>query len=245
VPALWETAAALCLPVFPCNADKKPTCPHGFKEACRSRADIRALFGRYPGELIGVPTGTESGFDVLDLDTYKHETARHFARSIGAQATRGHQTKQGGLHYLFQHHNGLRNSTGYPVPGVDIRAEGGYIIWWAAHGYAVNPLPIEPWPPRLLHRFMRNQTKSAMQKHTEPLDSKKLAGILRRLKTAVNGERNNILHWAACRLGDAINAGDIGRNESERILIAAGQHVGLDYRSIIATIASGFNRTIN
>ena len=44
------------LPVFPCAASKRPTCPHGFKEATRDVTAVRALWRGHPGPLIGVPT---------------------------------------------------------------------------------------------------------------------------------------------------------------------------------------------
>jgi hypothetical protein len=34
------------------------------------------------------------------------------------------------LHFFFQHAPGLRCSRGLIAPGVDVRADGGYVIWW-------------------------------------------------------------------------------------------------------------------
>jgi bifunctional DNA primase/polymerase-like protein len=44
--------------VFPCAANKCPTCPGGFKAAAGDPAAVKALWCRYPGPLIGIPTGT-------------------------------------------------------------------------------------------------------------------------------------------------------------------------------------------
>jgi Bifunctional DNA primase/polymerase, N-terminal len=56
------------LPCFPCHDDKRPASPHGFRDATRDAEALRELWMRYPGTLIGVPTGEVSGFDVLDID---------------------------------------------------------------------------------------------------------------------------------------------------------------------------------
>jgi hypothetical protein len=59
---------------FPCLANKRPACPHGFKDAKADKEGVWALWRDYPGVLIGVPTGEM--FVVLDLD-FKHVTAQH------------------------------------------------------------------------------------------------------------------------------------------------------------------------
>jgi hypothetical protein len=63
-----RAAMRLNYPSFPCNADKTPACPHGFKDASLPLAGLATLWARYPGELVGVPTGVASGIDVLDID---------------------------------------------------------------------------------------------------------------------------------------------------------------------------------
>jgi len=70
-------ALASAYPCFPCARDKRPSCPHGFKDATRDPAALQELFTRYPGPLIGVPTGAVSGIDVLDIDA-EHAPAREW-----------------------------------------------------------------------------------------------------------------------------------------------------------------------
>jgi Bifunctional DNA primase/polymerase, N-terminal len=62
------------IPAFPCLLDKRPSCPHGFKDATADPEKLNALWQQYPGQLIGVPTGSVSGIDALDLDA-KHAEA--------------------------------------------------------------------------------------------------------------------------------------------------------------------------
>jgi hypothetical protein len=54
------------------------------------------------------------------------------------------------LHFIFKHRAGLRNSESKIAPGVDVRAEGGYIVWWPASGCRVLcEGPVAPWPAKL------------------------------------------------------------------------------------------------
>jgi Bifunctional DNA primase/polymerase, N-terminal len=77
---------------------------------------------------IAVPTGPLSGFDVLDLDP-RHGSDNWRAENIHLLPdTRVHGTAGGGEHWLFPHAEGLRNSSGKIAPGLDVRADGGYVI---------------------------------------------------------------------------------------------------------------------
>ena len=56
------------LAVFPCVLTKRPACSHGFKDATSDPAGVRELWRRFPGELVGVPTGNRNKFAALDVD---------------------------------------------------------------------------------------------------------------------------------------------------------------------------------
>ena len=60
--------AASGLPVFPCNARRKPIVEGGFKSATRDPDVIRAMFARHGAALIGIPTGRASGRVAIDVD---------------------------------------------------------------------------------------------------------------------------------------------------------------------------------
>ena len=53
-----------------------------------------------------------NGIDVLDLDP--RHGGDHWLDTHGDRlpATRTHRTRSGGLHFLFRHHGGIRNSQG-------------------------------------------------------------------------------------------------------------------------------------
>jgi hypothetical protein len=134
------------LPVFACNAAKEPTTPHGFKDARRTRS---SLANSWP--LVAFATGERSGYDVLDVDPTGLDW--HHANYDALPATRAHQTQRG-LHLLFKHAPGLRCSTSRIAPGIDVRADGGYAIWWPREGYPIEDHPLCEWPDWLLAEAM-------------------------------------------------------------------------------------------
>ena len=139
-------AGYLC---FPCNDQKKPTCQHGFKDATRDPAALRQLWTARPGVLVGIPTGAASGLAVLDLDFPRHPEAaewkdRHLSSLPDTFIV---QTRSGGQHWYYRHHDGLKCSESQIETGVDVRADGGYAIYWPAAGCQVlSNKPFAPWP---------------------------------------------------------------------------------------------------
>ena len=166
------------LPHFPCAHDKTPLTAHGFYDAQRD-----CDHSSWP--LVGVRTGATSGIDVLDVDP---EGMAWLAQNEGRlPLTRRHRTQRG-LHLLFAHASGLRSSTGRIAPGVDVRAEGGFVIWWPREGYAVvNEDCLAGWPEWLLelarkkHRVEKNLSTSLLPHHRERERVASLTEALRKL----------------------------------------------------------------
>jgi hypothetical protein len=128
------------LPIFPCNLAKEPLTAHGFKDAKPRR-------GWKGWPLVGFPTGAKSGFDVLDIDP---SGRKWFDANYDAlPTTRAHETQRG-LHLLFKHAPGLGCSTNKIAQGIDVRADGGYAIWWPSTGRPIEDAPICEWPDWLL-----------------------------------------------------------------------------------------------
>jgi hypothetical protein len=116
------------LPSFFCR-NKKPTGPHGFLDATTDPIAFAALPS---GPQVGVATGAVSGIDVLDIDPRKGGDRWFHENRAQLPLTRVHETPSGGLHLIFRHSPGLRCSNSKIARGIDIKADGGYVIWWPA-----------------------------------------------------------------------------------------------------------------
>lgn len=214
-----ERAAPLLaqgIPVFPCwekpngtiNAEtsehknphgKNPYTRNGLKDASADPATIAGWSSDWPGALIGVPTGEASGLFVLDIDVKNGKDGFATLRKNGwaVPPTRTHSTQTGGgLHHLFRYpeDGDFRNSAGRLGAGLDIRAKGGYVIWWPAQGCAVEnddiPFSELPEPPEWLRGELRSAKSSTEKTRAAPSDAAVIA----------NGSRNDTLFRLACSL---------------------------------------------
>ncbi len=229
---LAEQLAAAGVPVFPCRPDKRPACPHGFKNASIEGGAVRALWQHYPGPLIGVPTGEASGLDVLDIDP-RHGGDRWWIGHMHRfPATRMHRTRSGGLHVLFRHHERVRNTESKIAPGVDTRGQGGYIIHWPSFGCDLVDAPLAHWPVWLLRRILKKPQKVAPPAQTfAALDigdrAQRIAErVLSRLEQAQEGQRHYTLRKAAYTIGGLIDRLPFGTAEAEDRLVKAVERAG-------------------
>jgi hypothetical protein len=136
------------LPVFPCGKHKKPFTKHGFKDATTDEGQVRRWWTRFPDALIGVPTGSGSGLLAIDVDPAGIDFV--LQRGDILDTARQHNTPRG-FHYLFRTPADLSIgcSAGKLAEGVDVRCDGGYIIWWPAAGLdafgpEIDKLPLPP-----------------------------------------------------------------------------------------------------
>jgi hypothetical protein len=186
------------------------------------------LWRRYPAPVIGVCTGGVSGLDVLDLDA-KHAAARSWwaEHRHRVPRTRVHRTRSGGLHIFFQHAPGVRCTAGRITLGVDTRGDGGYVIWWPAAGCSVlSDADVVPWPQWLLEIVQAEPAAAPSSPVTVP-DDRALAGLVRTVANAPVGRRNNILFWAACRLGEKVSSRLLDEPTALAILVEAARFAGV------------------
>jgi Bifunctional DNA primase/polymerase, N-terminal len=243
-------ALGLGLPCFPCKtADKTPLTPHGFRDASGDRQAIKDMFGTHRSCLVAVPTGRAAGIDVLDIDPRSGGLDWYDTHKTKLPPTRVHHTRSGGLHLLFRHLLGLRNSAGKIARGVDVRADGGYIIWWPASGFDFDdcaPGGLPEWPlwllpslfekPRAQPLYQRPAVKNDFSPHYV------LAAYERELSTVASaheGSRNTTLHRAAIKLGTLIGAGALAPADVEQTLCNAAKAAGLPWPEAIRTIRAG------
>jgi len=72
-------------------------------------------------------------------------------------------------------------------------------------------------------------------------DARVLA-IARRVERAIEGERNSVTFWAACRLAEIAREGLVSETWATSLLILAATRSGLPENEARRTIASGFRR---
>lgn len=228
--------------VFPCLDNKAPACPHGFQDASRDQAAIAHLWRRFPGPLIGIATGAVSGIDALDVDA-QHPTALAWLAAARTRIgpTRQYATRSGGSHLYFKHGAGLRNSQSKIAKGIDVRADGGYVIAWFAAGLACeSDAPPAAWPPWLLECALWIPPAEPISPVLTQHPDRAISGIVRFVAEAPEGERNGRLHWAACRMRERVSAGDVSNGDARAQLLAAASIAGLAKAEATRTIGSAW-----
>ncbi len=240
-----------CIPVFPLGQNKRPACENGFKDASLDPQAIARMFANPIAALIGVPTGEASGYDVLDVDPrnggedWVRENAHRLPR------TRIHFTRSGGFHYLFTHTRGMRNSASKIAPGIDIRGDGGYVVWWPACDCDVfDDSPIAEMP-EWLRAEIAAKSKPKAPPQTAPANpipreladtdmlARKLQEIEQRLNDAPEGEKHATLCRESFLLGGLIYATDWTDDDAAEWLTARLPSTVEDWDAAHKTALSG------
>ena len=163
---------------------KHPRTLRGLLNATTNQEQIRLWWGRWPDANIGVRTGQISGIVVLDVDTDKGglETWTKLQEINGRVEALTSHTGGGGVHLFFKAPEGvvLKSTAGIIGPGVDTRAEGGYVVAppsvhisgrrYEWDGEAVIETGPQLMPAWLLARYpKRTQTHNNGHRHSEPV----------------------------------------------------------------------------
>lgn len=163
---------------------KHPRTPNGVKDATTDPAIIAGWWGRWPKAHVAIAAGA-SGLLVVDVDPRNggDDSLADLERQHGPLPDTPRQlTGGGGVHVLFQrpdrpHVRGPRHGLGR---GVDVKADGGYIIAapsghllgrpyiWEV-GHALDDLPIAPVPPWLLERLDTRTVSAVPPGSTTPV----------------------------------------------------------------------------
>ena len=110
---------------------KHPRTPHGLLDATTEADIIRDWWSQWPNANIGVRTGKISGIVVVDIDSKQGglESWRDLQDFNGRVDTLTSHTGGGGLHLFFAApEEELKSTSGGMAPGIDTRAEGGYVV---------------------------------------------------------------------------------------------------------------------
>ncbi|MDO8956989.1 MAG: bifunctional DNA primase/polymerase, partial [Deltaproteobacteria bacterium] len=115
--------------VIPIKANKKPYIKwEEFQKRRPTPEEVGAWWGKWPKAMIGICTGEISGILVIDCDTPEGYEAiqKLLPDAILLPVAR---TPRGGWHLWFLYPAGSKITVGTGImPGVDFRAEGGYVI---------------------------------------------------------------------------------------------------------------------
>jgi hypothetical protein len=239
--SMLEAALKLgrALPLFPCRVDKAPHTRNGFRDATQDPGRIEDWWTRYPDALIGVPTGEK--FVVVDVDL-QHREAQHWYARANIPETRIHVTRSGGRHILFKPNDKVRCTAAQIWRGIDTRGKGGYIIWWPVTGLQVmHGNLLAEVPNWIIARLQRDEGRPYVVRTIE-LDSlpAKIAGIVRKVNDAQEGERNRLLFWGACRLRELSDQQLISRDDAFDIVLEVPRRIGLPHVEALKTARSAF-----
>ncbi len=231
----------------------------GFKDATDDPKQIDAWARAYPNCNIAVATGEPSGIVVIDVDPRNGGFAS-LSKLAGAgnlfPACPTAKTGNNGRHMYFRLPAGLKSSKDRLGPGIDVKSTGGYVVaapsWIAptdagpggTYQWTVSPehTPIPPLPQWTIELLLPKAKPAprfeAVQ--TTEMAHRSLEGMARRLASAGSGQRNNILNWAAYKIGALIREGKVSTALADQRLTQAALAAGLTLPEIKATLASGF-----
>jgi hypothetical protein len=154
--------------------DKRPLVRwEEFQHRRPSEAKAHGWLRQWPEAGVGVVTGPISGLVVVDVDAGHggDESLEKLEREHGALPTTVEcRTGGGGRHLYFAHPGGLVRSKVGLAPGIDIRADGGYVVAppslhasglryaWVA-GRAPESTGIAPLPAWILRQAIEERTR--------------------------------------------------------------------------------------
>lgn len=198
---------------------KHPLTANGLKDGTTDPEKIRRWWAQKPAANVGIVTGRESGFVVLDVDQRLGEDG---AAELERLQRENHTlpptveaiTGSGGSHRLFVHpvQTDVRNSAKKFAPGLDVRGDGGLIAappslhqsgqrytWDVCAG--PDEAVMAPLPAWLLKLMVPPPPKPAEPCRVAVNDSgRKWLGEA--LAKVSNGNRSDTGHWLACQLRD-------------------------------------------
>lgn len=229
--------------VFPAAAKDHPLCK--WKTESSDDPERIKLWVNLHGSRLKywcVPCGPINDILVLDVDVKGngYETLK----GLEIPPTLTQKTPSGGLHYIFKYPKGgatYGNRVKFR-PGLDSRGVGGYIVWYGE----TNGLPIAEAPQWFLDEILRN----APQESVQPGAGVKLApdiaegvvlSALENIRTAPEGESNNVLNVEAFKLGQLVASGSITRDYAADALLRAALDRKKPRYEAIATINSGLD----
>lgn len=249
------SAGCSCGVVDCASPGKHPRVRGGLHASSADASVIRGWWARWPRANVAVRTGAASELVVVDVDPAHggDATMRDLEANNGTlPPTRTISTPSGGRHLYFRHPGGtVRNDAGRVLGrGVDLRGDGGYVVAPPSRAiggqYAVLALggEIADLPEWILQRLAdreRPRRSAARPDIRAPSAWARAAldGEIGRVRSAVEGTRNDTLNRVAYRLGQIVGAGGLEERDVEGVLIDEALAIGLGEREAVRTVRSG------
>jgi hypothetical protein len=260
------------LHVFPCNPSgdraKQPITKNGFKDAATDPDKIWRWYTQFKSALIGLRTGRTSGVLVVDLDNKNGvngiaELEKLEAKHGKLSETYTVITPSGGKHLYFDMPDiDLGCSASRVGPGIDIRAEGGYVIAPPSmlgdgrtyesvdNGFDITGAAKAPdWLIKLAMAKRKRKARTPLDRSVAEIKPRNWVQKILDAECAVVAEaekktRNDTLNKAAFRLGQLIGQKALTREEAEDALYEAARECGLlidagGEDAVLATLNSG------
>lgn len=210
---------------------------HGCLDGTTDAAQIAAWWDAHPTANIGFATGGE--WVVIDLDV-KHPPTDGIANwwrfcalwEINVQPTVSATTPTGGVHLYYRKAVELGNSAGKIAPGIDVRADGGYVVvppsvremgvykWGSANTLLDLPaevLNVLAPPARMEAPASAPRIGGDYSKYIQSAIDKELD----ELAHAVNGEKHYTLTRVAFSIGSLVGSpwANVDRGEMEAAIL--------------------------
>lgn len=249
---------------------------HGFYAATTDADRITAMFSTDRHVCLAIRTGAVSGMAVVDVDirTWRTDgtpdpadTGMVSLTALDEQrllpGTVMAETAGGGLHLFYAHPGGyLMSGAGKYGPGIDSKADGGYVVAAPsvdARGRAYRWTPADPGEhaltplhPELVERLRPPApiTRPAVvAPPTAATSHNRFRALVHKVLTAQEGNRNQMLHWAAKATGEMIATGEMSEQAAVAALQDAAYAIGLSASEVgdtaRGTIGSGLRRGRN
>ncbi len=239
---------------------KHPLTRRGVKDATTDARVIAGWWKRWPDANLALATGRPSGVVVIDVDPPRGELSLIRLEDAGYElpATATVRTGSGGLHlYFAAPHLPLGNSAGrlpgvgLELPGLDLRADGGYVVAppsvhvagsrysWIRAEIELADAPAWLAPTEQVPRTAPASSLVVGPGSSTPYGLAALSGELEELESAPVGARNHTLNRCAFRLGRLVAGGELNESEVIGALRAQAVSRGLSPREIERTMSSG------
>ena len=216
---------------------------------------IKSWWAAAPRANVGLRCGPESGVIVVDIDPRNGGEATILAHRVQGR-TFPHcpkvKTANGGLHLYFRWQDGIPNSGKKIGAGVDLKAQGGYVV---APPSIVGPSSSGPggpytWlvtpaqvPPPRLPIWLTTLVKPALRAPLDFSQPAKSGAIGAWLRGQRNGNRNNALYWASHKMREEIERGHRQRGGAVGELLSAAMAIDLPLKEAQATIESAMKES--